>query len=42
MTCLREGRVPTSDGYSGLRVVQVLAGLQAELDASRREQRAAV
>ena len=42
VTCLREGRGPTSDGYSGLRVVKVLAGLQAELDVSRREQRAAV
>jgi hypothetical protein len=34
--------VPTSDGHAGLRVVKVLSGLQAELDASRREQRAAV
>jgi predicted dehydrogenase len=42
VTCLREGRTPVSDGHSGLRVVKVLAGLQAELDASRREQRAAV
>jgi predicted dehydrogenase len=40
--CLREGRVPRSDGASGLRVVRVLAGLQEQLDASRREQRAAV
>ena len=42
VSCVREGRVPTSDGHSGLRVVKVLAGLQADLDASRREQRAAV
>ncbi len=42
VTCLREGRVPTSDGHAGLRVVKVLSALQAELDASRRGQRAAV
>jgi predicted dehydrogenase len=40
--CVREGRAPRSDGESGLRVVRVLEGLQAQLDASRREQRAAV
>jgi predicted dehydrogenase len=40
--CVREGRTPRSDGESGLRVVRVLEGLQAQLDASRREQRAAV
>ncbi len=40
--CLREGRAPLSDGASGLRVVRVLAGLQDQLDATRREQRAAV
>jgi predicted dehydrogenase len=40
--CLRERRAPLSDGRSGLRVVRVLAGLQASLDASRREQPAAV
>ena len=34
--CVREGRVPRSDGASGLRVVRVLEGLQRELDASRR------
>jgi predicted dehydrogenase len=42
VACLREGRTPVSDGHSGLRVVRVLAGLQERLDASRREQRAAV
>ena len=36
--CVREGRTPLSDGESGLRVVRVLEGLQASLDASRREQ----
>ena len=40
--CIREGRTPLSDGESGLRVVRVLEGLQARLDATRREQRAAV
>ena len=40
--CLREGRAPRSDGHSGLRVVRVLEGLQASLDASRRDQDAAV
>src|SRR5215212_2630298 len=40
--CLREGRTPLSDGHSGLRVVRVLAALQDQLDATRREQRAAV
>jgi predicted dehydrogenase len=42
VACLREGRTPVSDGRSGLRVVRVLAGLQEKLDATRREQRAAV
>ena len=42
VACLREGRAPLSDGRSGLRVVRVLAALQERLDASRREQRAAV
>jgi predicted dehydrogenase len=36
--CVREGRTPVSDGRSGLRVVRVLEGLQARLDATRREQ----
>jgi predicted dehydrogenase len=40
--CVRTGRAPRSDGASGLRVVRVLEGLQRALDASRREQRAAV
>jgi len=34
--CVREGRTPLSDGESGLRVVRVLEGLQAELESSRR------
>jgi predicted dehydrogenase len=42
VACLRDGRAPVSDGQSGLRVVRVLAGLQEKLDATRREQRAAV
>ena len=42
VACVREGRAPLSDGSSGLRVVRVLAALQERLDASRREQRAAV
>jgi predicted dehydrogenase len=42
VTCLREGRAPRSDGQAGLRVVRVLEGLQASLDASRRDQDAAV
>jgi predicted dehydrogenase len=42
VTCLREGRRPRSDGASGLRVVRVLEGLQAALEASRRVQDAAV
>jgi predicted dehydrogenase len=42
VACLRDGHRPRSDGASGLRVVRVLEGLQAALDASRREQRAAV
>ncbi len=36
VTCVHEGRVPRSDGASGLRVVRVLAALQERLDASRR------
>jgi predicted dehydrogenase len=40
--CVREGRAPLSDGASGLRVVRVLEGLQTRLDASRREQSAAI
>jgi len=36
LDCIREGRAPIADGGSGLRVVKVLAGLQEELDASRR------
>ena len=40
--CIREGAQPRSDGASGLRVVRVLEGLQARLDASRREQSAAI
>jgi len=42
LACVREGRTPLSDGRSGLRVVRVLAGLQASLDTSRRVQGAAV
>jgi predicted dehydrogenase len=34
--CVRNGTTPRSDGESGLRVVRVLEGLQAELDSSRR------
>jgi len=34
--CVRDGVRPRSDGESGLRVVRVLEGLQAELDSSRR------
>jgi predicted dehydrogenase len=40
--CLRDGSTPRSDGHSGLRVVRVLEGLQASLDASRRDQDGAV
>ena len=40
--CIREGRTPISDGRSGLRVVRVLEGLQTRLDATRREQGAAL
>jgi predicted dehydrogenase len=40
--CVREGRAPLSDGASGLRVVRVLEGLQARLDATRREHGAAI
>ena len=32
--CVREGRPPRSDGEAGLRVVRVLAELQANLDAT--------
>jgi predicted dehydrogenase len=39
--CVREGQTPRSDGESGLRVVRILAGLQDELDASRRSPAAA-
>jgi predicted dehydrogenase len=42
VACLRDGTRPRSDGEAGLRVVRVLAALQERLDASRREQRAAV
>jgi predicted dehydrogenase len=34
--CIANGTVPRSDGHSGLRVVRVLAELQAALDRSRR------
>jgi predicted dehydrogenase len=40
--CVRSGATPRSDGATGLRVVRVLEALQERLDASRREQRAAV
>jgi predicted dehydrogenase len=40
--CIREGRAPRSDGASGLRVVRVLEALQERLDATRRENPAAV
>jgi predicted dehydrogenase len=36
VACVRDGTTPRSDGASGLRVVRVLAALQAELEASRR------
>jgi predicted dehydrogenase len=39
---IRTGQAPRSDGEAGLRVVRVLEALQERLDASRREQRAAV
>jgi predicted dehydrogenase len=42
LDCIREGRRPNSDGEAGLQVVRVLEALQERLDASRREQRAAV
>jgi predicted dehydrogenase len=42
LECVREGKTPLSDGASGLRVVRVLEGLQTRLDASRREQSAAI
>jgi predicted dehydrogenase len=34
--CIRDGTAPRSDGESGVRVVRVLAGLQAELERTRR------
>jgi predicted dehydrogenase len=34
--CIETGETPRSDGRSGLRVVRVLEGLQAQLEASRR------
>jgi predicted dehydrogenase len=34
--CIRDGSSPRSDGASGLHVVRVLEGLQAQLEASRR------
>jgi predicted dehydrogenase len=34
--CIRDGKQPRSDGEAGLRVVRVLAELQANLDATRR------
>jgi predicted dehydrogenase len=37
LACLREGRAPTSDGDSGVRVVRVLEALQRSLDATARE-----
>jgi predicted dehydrogenase len=42
LEAIRTGTPPRSDGESGLRVVRVLEALQEKLDASRREQRAAV
>jgi predicted dehydrogenase len=39
---IRTGTAPRSDGASGLRVVRVLEALQARLDETRREARAAV
>ncbi len=36
LECIREGRRPRSDGEAGLRVVRVLAALQASLDATHR------
>jgi predicted dehydrogenase len=38
--CIRSGARPRSDGESGLRVVRVLEGLQAELDRSVSSRRA--
>ena len=37
--CVRHGRRPRSDGFSGLRVVRALEELQRSLDASAREAR---
>jgi predicted dehydrogenase len=39
--CVREGRVPRTDGEAGLRVVRVLEALQRSLDESRRSAHAA-
>ena len=36
--CIAEGRRPRTDEQNGLRVVRVLAGLQDQLDASRRRE----
>jgi predicted dehydrogenase len=36
LDCVRSGATPLSDGESGLRVVRVLEGLQAELERSAR------
>jgi len=36
LDCIESGATPVSDGASGLAVVRVLEGLQAELDRSRR------
>jgi len=36
LDCVQSGEAPRSDGQSGLRVVKVLAALQADLEASRR------
>jgi predicted dehydrogenase len=40
--CIRQHRVPRSDGLSGLRVVRVLERLQQSLDASTPDRRLAV
>jgi len=36
VACIRDRSTPLTDGASGLRVVRVLEGLQAQLDATRR------